>query len=142
MKTMMKNFGMLLIAMTITFAASAQEEGRGHRGRHGDHQPPTDEEVRSKMTETAAELGLNEQQTEQFVALQMEGFAARQAAMEERREERQAMRAEMMKKREAHMAKLKEILTEEQFAKWEEMHKERMHHRGKGKKHGRHGEGH
>lgn len=133
---MMKTLGMALMAAMIGFTACAQDDrGSGHHGRHGDHKPPTEEEVKAKLTEAAAELGLNESQTQQFIALQMEGFAQRRAAMEERKEERKEMHEEMQAKREAHEAKLKEILTAEQFAKWQEMHKEHGPRGGKGKGH-------
>lgn len=87
------------------------------------------EERAQKATEKmATELGLSEEQKSQLLELNLEQAKKRQAEME-RQKELRAARSEEMK---AHQKKVKEILTEEQRAKWEEIKQEQRGKRGRG----------
>jgi periplasmic protein CpxP/Spy len=124
----MKNltFAMLLVLMT-GITAFAQDMRTKER-----HSP---EERAQKQTEMMAkQLELSEDQKAKILAINLEGakkreaeMAAKKAEMDARREEMKAMREEMKSQDEA----IKEVLTEEQRAKWEELKQSQRDRRGR-----------
>lgn len=87
------------------------------------------EELAKKATEKmAAELQLSEEQKSQILSLNLEQAKKRQVEMEREMTARKA-RTEEMK---AHQEKIKEILTEKQRAKWEEIKLEQREKRRPG----------
>lgn len=72
-----------------------------------------------RMEQMVKDLGLNEEQTKEFKAL-METMRPQRGQQEER-----PSREEMQKRRTEMEAKIKGILTEEQFKKYQEMQKNR-----------------
>lgn len=119
-----------LLAMATT-AAIADNHGGGHmRGEH--------------MERMVEDLELTPAQQSQLLELRQERqgeMQARRQEMQARREageeiDREAMRAEMQANRTQMDAELKGILTDEQWAKFEERRAERMEERGqRGKDH-------
>ena len=90
-------------------------EGRPPAGQRG-------EMARERLAKMAEELKLTDEQKPKVAALMKEQAETmrglRDATQEERREKMKARRAEME-------TKMKEILTPEQFTKWEKLRKER-----------------
>ena len=99
-------------------------------------------------------LDLNEEQQAQVQTIHLENARLKKVRMEERKakreneeadkptpEERYAMQTERLDHMIAQKAKMKDILSEEQYARWEKLQLQKgKHHRGKGKKgpHGKH----
>ena len=111
--------GAALLAFTSLQLAAQQEK----------RELPNPEERAKKATEKmATELQLSEEQKSQILALNLEQAKKRHAEMEREMAERKA-RAEEMK---AHQEKIKEVLTEEQQTKWEEIKQEQREHRRPG----------
>jgi Spy/CpxP family protein refolding chaperone len=108
-----------LIALTPTLRAADNKpdrpEGGPRAGQRG-------EAVKERLAKLAEELNLTaEQKTRIEAALKAQAETLRglrDATPEERREKMQAARKEMN-------AKMKEILTAEQYAKWEKLREER-----------------
>lgn len=120
-----------VITLLVTFGVQAQDK----REKIKDATP--EERVEMRTNKMAEKLGLDENQKKKvkeiFEAQQKENSAAR----EEMKAEREKMRAErekalterkasMKKQHEELKAKLKPILTKEQFEKWETMQNENM----------------
>jgi len=118
---------LLLIAIAlIGLQVTAQGERKGK-----DHENMSAEDIATKRTEKMVEqLGLDKTQEKAVYALNLDVAEKRKEMMDARKngekaerpseEEREKMRAERKTQREAYQAKLKEILTDEQFAKLEE----------------------
>jgi len=132
----------IVVLMLVGVTALAQRGGRADRGNNMKGLTP--EQVATlqtkKMTLT---LDLNAAQQEQIKALNLENAKMRKAKMANRKaqkeaseakkptsEERYAMANDRLDHQIAHKAKMKEILSEEQFTKWEKM----QFRRGKGRK--------
>lgn len=92
-----------------------------------------DEMATLRADRLAMQLDLNTEQKEKLKIL----FAERIEAQDKMREERREMKQERQRFNEKQKEELSEILTEEQFAKWEGLQekrrKGRKHHRGKRK---------
>lgn len=130
MKNVVKKL-VFVTALLVTFGVSAQD-------RKEKMKDATPEERATMRTEKLSEkLSLNEDQKKKvkeiLVAQQKENMAVR----EEMKAEREKMRAErekaleakkatMKKQHEELKAKLKPVLTEEQYKKWEAMQNENM----------------
>lgn len=121
---------LILVAALVcmaTLGAFAQQQRRGETA--------TPEERAQRQTERMAEqLQLSETQKAQILAINLEHAKKRQAEMEARKAEMDAKREEMKAMREEMKAQdeqIKEILTEEQRAKWEELKEAQMDRRGR-----------
>ena len=93
-------------------------------------------------------LDLTDAQQKQIQALNLESAKTRKAAMEKRKaakaneeskkptsDERYAMKSERLDQMIAHKSEMKEILSPEQYEKWEKMAKRKgKHHKGKHEK--------
>lgn len=97
--------------------------------QQGKREQVNPEERAQKATEKmATELGLSEGQKSQLLELNLEQAKRRQAEMDREMELRKARMEEMK----AHQEKVRQILTEEQRTKWEEIKKEQRGKRGSG----------
>ena len=128
----MKKIVFLAATLFIFFAIIANAQQRGPR----EHMTPEQQATRmvERLTE---ELKLDENQQKELQTYFTEQFQKRQEEFEKNRpapENREAMREKMEKEREATDAKLKEVLTEEQYntykANEEKRMKEMQQHRG------------
>ncbi len=128
----MKKIVFLAATLFMFFAISANAQQRGPR----EHMTPEQQATRmvERLTE---ELKLDENQQKELQTYFTEQFQKRQEEFEKNRpapEDREAMREKMEKEREATDAKLKEVLTEEQYktykANEEKRMKEMQQHRG------------
>ncbi|MBN3581423.1 DUF4890 domain-containing protein [Algoriphagus aestuarii] len=124
----MKNLTIAMLLVLLTgITAMAQDTKTKER--------PTPEERAQKQTEMMAkQLELSEDQKAQILAINLENakkregeMEARKAEMDARREEMKALREEMKSQDEA----IKEVLTEEQRAKWEEIKQSQKDRRGR-----------
>lgn len=125
-----------LSALLLTgFAAAGFAQERGDRERRMERAQRNPEEMVQKRVDTlASRLNLSEEQKEQVYDLNLNRVKARQAWRDEYNDELRSRLQEYRKTREADEAKMKEILTEEQYAQYQELRKEesekmRMHHR-------------
>ena len=133
---------MIIALFAASCAVSAQHRENRHRGNFKDM---TAEQIATLQTKKMTlALDLDEGQQQQIQVLNLENATRRKAKMEERMsqkksEERQkpssdelyAQRNERLDAAIAHKAALKQILSEEQFQKWERM---RRHQKGKHKR--------
>ena len=136
----------LAMVLLIGVFAMAQREGKSNRGEMKDWTPEQMATLQTKKMTLA--LDLSEAQQKQIQALNFENAKTRKAKMEERKvkkeadeakkptaEERYAMQNARLDARIAQKAKLKEILSQEQYDKWEKMaYRRGKHRKGKGKK--------
>jgi protein CpxP len=104
----------------LAVAANAQDkpanENRPARNR---------EQVRERGSEIARELNLSPEQKSKFEAVMREAAEKRKALREDTNLTPEQRREKMKSIAEESRTKLKEILTAEQLAKWEEMQKNR-----------------
>ena len=115
-----------LLLLIFSTAVFAQERGERRESMN------KDEMASLQAKRLTMQLDLNEEQQQKLEAL----FAERMEANEEMREKKQKDREEMMEDRkemrkermemnEEQKAKLREILTEEQYTKWEQLQEKR-----------------
>ena len=133
---------MLLVGVN----AIAQKEERGNREGIKDLTPEQVATIQTKKATLA--LDLSEGQQKQMKALMLENATMRKTKMEERKaqkakgetnertsEERYAKANERLDYQITQKAKLKSILSDNQFAKWEKMqHRREKHRKGKTRK--------
>ncbi|MFV0573088.1 hypothetical protein [Xanthomarina gelatinilytica] len=134
-----------IVCITFVFIASltqAQEKKHGKQNM----QDYTPEEIAQLQTkQLTLDLDLTETQQKQVEALHLENAKARKEKQELRRnenngktpkkewtkEEKLQMKNDMLDKQIEMKKKMKEILNEDQYAKWEKMSKEKKEHRKK-----------
>lgn len=83
------------------------------------------------MKQMQADLNLNDAQVNKIKALQNQRMAEREQNAPQMKAERQARMDQMKAKRAQNNAEMKQILTPEQYQKWEGMRKEKMQEKGK-----------
>jgi len=139
--------GILAIALLIGVFAMAQKEGKSNRGAMKDLTPEQMATLQTKKMTLA--LDLSEAQQSQIQVLNLENAKTRKAKMEKRKakkeggenqkptsEEQYAMQNARLDQMIARKSEMKEILSEEQYVKWEKMaHRRSKHRKGKGKNH-------
>lgn len=123
MKNVVKKL-VVAMALLVTFGVQAQDR----KGKMKDASP--EERVAMRTERLSEKLSLDENQKKKvkeiFEAEQKENAAVR-AGMKAEREKALAEKKAIMKKQHDELkAKLKPVLTEEQFKKWEAMQKENM----------------
>lgn len=146
----MKKMMMLIAAMMLTASTiSAQSSESNQQAR-----PDRTEMIKSRTDRVVKQLGLNDTQAKQLLDLntafadKLPGMGGRgmarggqrggrnndSQAPRERpsREQMEARMKEMQANMEAYNTELKKILTEEQYAKYQEAQKQRMQRRGQG----------
>ncbi len=147
----MKKVIVVLLCM-VGMTALAQKGERHHRSAMHDMTPEQMATLQTKKMTLA--LDLTEAQQKQIQALNLENANMRKAAMEKRKavkeddgakkpssEERYAMKNKQLDNMIAHKAEIKEILSQEQYEKWEKMahrkgkHWKNMNQKGKWQKH-------
>ena len=134
---------LLVIALAlVTIQVSAQEKREG-RERKADFSPEEMAQLQTKQM--TLDLDLTEEQQEQVGAINLENAIARKAKMEARKSkkntEEKPSKEEMLKMRNERLdaqielkRKMKNILNEEQYAKWEKKQDRKGHMQRKGKK--------
>ena len=82
------------------------------------------------MKQMQTDLNLSEAQVAKLKVLQDQRMAERRQNAPEMQVERKAKMDQMKAKRDQHQAEMKDILTPEQYQKWEAMRKEKMQEKG------------
>lgn len=139
----MKKIFLIALAL-VTIQMSAQDKKQMHKkGERGkqmqSHSPEEMAELQTKKLTLA--LDLSEAQQKQVMALNVESAKERKAMMEKRqdakkdaeattKDDKLKMKNDMLDKQIAMKAKMKTILNDEQYSKWEGLQKERI---GKGR---------
>ena len=118
--------GIALCAAAMLTAVAVNAQNRGKRPAN----PPTSEEMATRMTERMTKvLDLSDEQQKAVYQMNLDQINAMQAQRKENFEKKQgemdARREEMKARREARDAKLKELLTPDQYTKWKEMEQQR-----------------
>ncbi len=143
------NKTLIVVALMSSAMVMAQ---RGKKGKHNPYKDFTTEQVATLQTKKLTlVLDLTQEQQAQVKSLQLEKAEQRQKMMEKRKaareekdkkpssEERYAMQNERLDQQIALKEKMKTILNEEQYTKWNQLQMKRGKHRGKkGKNKGRH----
>ena len=105
-----------------TFAMAQQD------GKMMQKDPAQMEQKRAEhLKKMQADLGLSDAQVAQVKALQDKRMAERKENAPKMQAERKAKRTQIDAKRAQHEAEMKQILTPEQFQKWQLMKKDRMY---------------
>ena len=144
---------LLVIALAlIAFQANAQEQNKDSRkGReHKMMQLEPQEMAELQTKKMTLHLDLTEAQQSKIMALNLEQAKVRKAFMEQRKaakeegktptkEDRLKFENKKLDAQIAHKKKMKSILNEEQYKKWETMQEKRAHQRGRLKSKMRHG---
>lgn len=134
----MNRFSLLLIALIAVFAMSCdklqrnnqqqqQQFGPGGSGMGGGNFDPA-AFVDRQMEELKESLELSDDQEKQVREIITAGFETMRQAREEMQDgsgDREAMREKMQAMREEQTQKIKAVLSEEQFAKYEQIQAER-----------------
>ncbi|MBU2939709.1 hypothetical protein KO494_09180 [Lacinutrix sp. C3R15] len=137
---------LLVIALAlVTIQVSAQEKREG-RQRKADFSPEEIAQLQTKQM--TLDLDLTDEQQEKIGAINLENAIARKAKMEARKKsDEKPSKEEMLKMKNERLdaqietkRKMKSILNEEQYAKWEKTQGKRSHMQRKGKKEMRDGE--
>ncbi|GGD54419.1 hypothetical protein [Muriicola marianensis] len=141
----------IMIAMLVIASYSAvAQEGHKHGPRHSED-PLTPEQVATLKTKRMTlALDLSKAQQEEVQKLHLENARLRKEKMEARKEERDdrsrkdlssderfSRESERLDHMIASKEKMKKILNEEQFEKWEKAMHHKKHHRPKGDRDGR-----
>ena len=143
----MKQFFLMVLAL-MAFQLNAQEPRREGPRDHGKMMHLSAEEMATLQTKKMTlHLDLNDKQQKEIYAINLEQAKARKARMEERKAKREAgtaekpsqeQRVERMNALLDHKIemkkKMKTILNEEQFAKWEKAQARMAHKRKEGMK--------
>lgn len=127
----MKKILFAAVALIFSVSMFAQAPQRGERR---EFKP---EEMATRMADgMKKELNLNDEQYKSVYNLYLkrgeEMKARRDKGQQGQQVDREARREEMKKNQEAMNAELKQILTPEQYTKYEEMLKKQQQHRGQG----------
>ncbi len=103
------------VMMLAATAVSAQQPHAG-RGRQTPPQEKTPEQIAEAMTQRmTTQLNLSDKQQKEIYELNLQNIKEQQAYREQMAKEREARMKAIEQKREANDAKLKKILTEEQY---------------------------
>jgi hypothetical protein len=143
----MKKLVLIAIALMTVQAFAQQKRGEGNKERMHKMQNLSPEEAATMQTKRLTlHLDLNKKQQAEVQKLLLANAEARKAKMEEMKAKREKGELQKPTKEErlkmanarldhqiAMKSKMKEILSEEQFAKWEKM-QARMAHKGKEKR--------
>lgn len=125
----------LVVAMALVFSIGVSAQDRKEKMKNA----TPEERVELRTEKLSEKLGLDETQKKKVKEILAAQQQENKAAIEEMKAEREKALAEkkaMMKKQhEVLKAKLKPVLTEEQFKKWEAMQNENMEKVKEGRKH-------
>ena len=125
----------LVVAMTILVSFGVSAQDRKEKMKNA----TPEERVEMRTAKLSEKLGLDENQKKKvkeiFAAEQKENKVAREEMKAEREKMKAEKKAIMKKQHEELKAKLKPILTEEQFKKWEAMQKENVEKLKENRKH-------
>lgn len=147
----MKKLGLILLALVAVVAGMSAQD-RDERGNRRDPRMNRTTMVERMTARQVERLSLNEEQTARMKELNAEYFgqleqlmragrpeqtdsvAARQMTKEERKAQREALEEKTKAVRADYLAKVKEVLTPEQYEAFEKMEKERPQRRPGGRR--------
>ncbi|WP_242202582.1 hypothetical protein [Aestuariivivens insulae] len=145
---------LLLIALAIVSLQAVAQEPKKEGPRYRDNMAnmPAEDMAELQTKKMTLHLDLNEKQQKEIYAINLENAKARKEHMKARKakreagekpsqEERTKMMKAMLDHKIAMMQKMKIILNEEQFAKWEKAQAKMDHKRKEGMKHKAHKKG-
>jgi len=121
----MKKLGIFVFLMVLGLASAMAQNNPGGSGRR--NMDPT-ERAKEELKQMEENLDLSKDQKDKVYDILLEGNKNRSAMFEEMRNgggDRDAMREKMGKLREEQNTKLKGVLTEKQWTKYEKMMEER-----------------
>ncbi|WP_234111453.1 MULTISPECIES: hypothetical protein [Chryseobacterium] len=118
----MKKFVLTAAFLTLGTFAMAQQNGKMMQKDPAQMEQKRMENLKKMQTD----LNLTDAQVNQIKALQEKRIAERKAQAPEMQAQRKARMEEWKAKNEQHMAEMKQILTPEQYQKWEAQKKEQM----------------
>lgn len=123
----MKKLILSVALVAISSSAFAQQRGKMQK-----KDPAKMEQKRADhLQKMKANLNLNDAQVSKIKALQDQKMAERKKNVPEMKARRKAKMEEMKAKRMQHQTEIKQILTPEQYQKWQASNKEMMQKRGK-----------
>ena len=122
----MKKIVLTAAFLTVGVFAMAQQNGGMMQKDPAQMEQKRAENLKKMQTD----LNLTDAQVNQIKALQDKRMAERKEQAPAMQAERKARMEAWRAKREQHMAEMKQILTPEQFQKWEAQKKEQMQNRG------------
>jgi len=125
---------MTLVALLFAVAAiplSAQGGPGGGQGRQGGPggRQMTEEDVERQVENLAETLEMTEEQQKKVLTFELESYTKMQVEREKNMGDRDAMRASMTKIREESNEKYKEVLSEKQYTKLQEIQEQRRSQR-------------
>lgn len=125
----MKNkFAIVFIFALFLALPMFGQRGTGQGRPQGNRQQPrqmTEENVKERVNRLADNLKMNEEQKKKILDYELELYKKNQVERQRMMGDREAMRAYMMKQREERDAKYKEVLTKEQWEKFQEDREQR-----------------
>ena len=123
----MKKLVLGVAFLTLGTFAMAQQNQRMQK-----MDPAKMEQKRAEnMKQMQTDLNLNDAQVNKIKALQDQRMAERKENAPQMQAQRKARMEKMQVKRDQHQAEMKQILTPEQYQKWESMRKNKMQQKGK-----------
>ncbi|WP_304343553.1 hypothetical protein [Chryseobacterium koreense] len=122
----MKKIVLTAAFLTLGVFAMAQQNGGMMQKDPAQMEQKRAENLKKMQTD----LNLTDAQVNQIKALQDKRMAERKEQAPAMQAERKAKMEAWKAKREQHMAEMKQILTPEQYQKWEAQKKEQMQNRG------------
>lgn len=114
---MKKIISLILILFSVTLFAQENP-------KKGDEMS-NEEMATLQAKRLSMQLDLNAEQEEKLKTFYAKRIEAQRMLIEEQKEERKEMRKERMEMNEAQKAELREILTKEQYVKWEQLQEKR-----------------
>lgn len=130
-------FYVMILAVVVATACNNQNKSGSNEGqREGRGNFNSEEFVNRQMEEMTELLDLSGKQEKQVREIMLAGFDEMAAMRDEMRNgggDREAMREKMMQMREKQNDKMKEVLSEEQWEKYDTYQKERRGRRGQGR---------
>lgn len=119
----------LVSALFALFLLAAPVVSNAQNGKRGENKKPRSE---NRMENMQKELDLTADQVAQIQKMWDENSKERETLQKTRENSRDEFRQEMKSMRDKHEAKMKEILTPEQYKKYQEKQKQQMQNRRSG----------
>ena len=129
-------FYLLFSLVCLTAVEATAQEGHPRRGE-GRPQMDPEQIVKQRTSMLIRQLNLNQEQAVAVYLLQLDQMEQMQAAFHQPSGDRAAMRAQMQAMQANYQLKMQEILTEEQFKKWQAAEQERRERGPQGPPQGR-----
>ena len=125
---MRNKFAILIIIASFLAMPMFGQRGTGQGRPQGNRPQPrqmTEENVKERVNRLASNLEMNEDQKKKIMDYELELYKKNQVERQRMMGDRESMRAYMMKQREEREKKYKEVLTKEQWEKYQEFREQR-----------------